>query len=94
MTKPVGKGMLQSGKNTLDTPCPQVNRAVPYFKMYEDGMDDGKSMNQHMFDVLDSLSQQFLDTYSKNTEIEGLEKVPDGMVEIGKASKENLMYRI
>ena len=39
-----------------------------------------------MWNVLDSLAENFLDTYSKNYEIGGLEDVPDGMIEIGKAN--------
>lgn len=85
--------MLQSGKNILDYPCKEVNRSVPYFKKFDE-KDYGKTMNQHIWKVLDSLAENFLDTYSKNYEIGGLEEVPDGMVEIGKANKENLAYRI
>ena len=44
--------------------------------------------------MLDGMSAEFLDSYSKNNVIKGLEDVPDGMIEFTKASKENLAYRM
>jgi hypothetical protein len=92
MTSPKSSGMLQSGKNILNYPCTQINRSVPYFKKHDNTV--GPSMNEHVFDLLDSMSAEFLDTYSKNNVIKGLENVPDGMIEFKRASKENLQYRV
>ena len=69
-----------------------INKSVPYFKKYE---NNGTSyMNKEVYKVLDDMSFSPLDTFSKNNEHNGLEKLPDGMIEIGKANKENLNYRI
>lgn len=43
MTRPLSSGMLQSGKNILNTPCYKINRSVPYFKMHDN--TKGPSMN-------------------------------------------------
>lgn len=51
-------------------------------------------MNQEIYDLLDEMSFEYLDTYSKNNMMKGLEDLPDGMLEIGKANKENLRYRM
>lgn len=40
------------------------------------------------------MSLEFLDTYSKNNEINGLKNIPDGMIEVSKANDHNLDYRI
>jgi hypothetical protein len=66
MWKPSSSGMLQSGKNILDTPCKQINRSVPYFKIFEESNYGGKTMNQHTWKVLDSLAENYLDTANKN----------------------------
>lgn len=92
ITNPRGSGMLQSGKNILDYPCLKANRSVPYFKPFEDS--GGESMNQHIYDLLDSMSSEFLDTYSKNNEIKGADQLPDGMLEIGRANQNELAYRL
>lgn len=93
MFKPLSSGMLQGGKNILDYPCYKAKRAVPYFK-HHDEKKKGMSMNAHVYDILDEMSFEFLDTFSKNNEIKGLDLLPDGMIEIGKANKENFAYRI
>ena len=92
MTSPMSSGMLQGGKNILEYPCVQANRSVPYFIKHDDSK--GESMNEHIYNILDTMSFQFLDTFSKNNKIKGLDDLPDGMVEIGKANSENLQYRI
>lgn len=51
-------------------------------------------MNQQIYKQLDEMSFQFLDTYSKNNEIKGLDGLPDGMIEVSKASTQKLDYRI
>ena len=43
-------------------------------------------MNEHIYKKLDEMSLEFLDTFSKNNEINGLDEIPDGMIEIYKAN--------
>lgn len=92
MTRPKSSGMLQGGQNILEYPCSRINRSVPYFKKHDNFA--GNSMNQEMYNLLDQMSFEFLDTYSKNNEIKGLEGLPDGMIEVGKANSKKLDYRI
>lgn len=57
MKSPESSGMLKGGMGVLETPCPSVNRSVPYF---EEFTDSNSSINKDLFGKFKLINKQAL----------------------------------
>lgn len=96
MNKPNSRGMLTGGKNILEMPCQDINRSVPFFKelVKNSQPEDANTLNKHIYKELDSLSQRDFDLSAKVGKIDGLELIPDGMIEIRSSNSRKFDYRL
>ena len=87
---PNSEGLLDGATNVLQTACPTVERAVPYFKQNL----DNETINEYLFRTLEHLNRQQIDFKNKDSEVPDLELLPDGAFKILEASEEKLQYNI
>lgn len=91
MLFPQSSGMLKGGKGILEMPCQQVQRSVPYFKELE--REDG-TPNQVVFDKVQVLSEKNVSLTLKHLTIDGLEEVPDGILNIKESNEKAFVYKL
>jgi hypothetical protein len=72
-------GMLKGGDGILEIPCEQISKTIPYFEELK--TDDGRP-NEYVYDVVSNLSQEALKMELRHEAIEGLENVPDGILNV------------
>jgi len=65
---------------------------TPYFEVYQDKKN--LTMNEHTFKKFEDLTNIHIDLQNPNAEIEGLDKIPDGMIEISKSNMNIFDYRL
>ncbi|MFM7851049.1 MAG: hypothetical protein ACKO96_03835, partial [Flammeovirgaceae bacterium] len=72
------------------------NRSVPFFKelVKNSQPEDANTLNKHIYKELDSLSQRDFDLSAKVGKIDGLEMIPDGMIEIRSSNSRKFDYRL
>jgi len=92
MHNPESSGMLKGGVNILEMPCKEANRSVPYFEEFDPSK--GEYPNKYIFELFDGLSQKEVDYGAKANTIDGLEEVPDGIINIKEANKKKLRYKL
>ena len=56
--------------------------------------EDANTLNKHIYKELDSLSQRDFDLSAKVGKIDGLELIPDGMIEIRSSNSRKFDYRL
>lgn len=82
--------MLKGGNNIMEMPCQEIEKTVPYFQelLIEDGIP-----NQVVFDIVSNLSEEALKMELRHEAIEGLERVPDGILNIYESNAKKLNFR-
>lgn len=88
--RPKSKGMLNK-MNMLSIPCKEYNKSVPYFE-YEDQKEG--SMNSILKEKLIEIGKVEFELKDKNMNVEGLDNIPDGMIEIWKSNAKEFQYRL
>lgn len=91
MKRPKSSGMLQGGKNLLEMPCKEINRSVPFFKEILHGE---KTPNEVVFDFFEAFSDEEINFSNKLQTLPGLEKIPDGILQIHSANEKHLSYKV
>jgi hypothetical protein len=87
---PESDGMLDGDTNILQSACPAVDKASPYF----DQKNDNETINEYLFRTLNFLNTQQIDFKEKDSEVPHLEYLPDAAFTIREASDEALDYNI
>ena len=87
---PNSSGMLDGKTNLLQTACPAIDRATPYFKIKR----DNETINQYLFRTLQYLNKQRIDFKEKDSEVPDLKYLPDAAFTIREASEERLDYNV
>jgi hypothetical protein len=91
------RGMLKDGINILSTPCPELNKTVPYFEEQDNfGKDHyNESMNDFIYRQIEFITSEGLHMFGdKHLTATGLEKLPDGTIKVFKASEKQFDYTI
>lgn len=51
-------------------------------------------MNEQVFNFFEAVSEKTVDLTDKSQAVEGIEKIPDGMLTVKRSNKKNLDYRL
>jgi len=51
-------------------------------------------MNEQVFNLLEGVSEKTVDLTDKSQVVEGIEKIPDGMLTVKRSNKKNLDYKL
>jgi hypothetical protein len=88
------KGMLQDG--LLTTPCNEIGRNVPYFEELPKwgNMEFNETMNEYVDRHFHYISLNPVNVHNKNEVVDGTELIPDGMIKVERASKEQFNYTL
>ena len=86
MHRPLGSGML-STKHQMSQPCLKEDKSVPYFVNINDvKKHDKQTINEHIFEGMELMSENYFDLLDKSAEVEGLDKIPDGAITVNEAN--------
>ncbi|CAI2381584.1 unnamed protein product [Moneuplotes crassus] len=87
---PISDGMLDGGKNILQTACPSSERATPYFKE----RNASETINQYLFRTLEHLNEQNIDFKERDSVVPDLDLLPDGAFNISEVNEKRLRYNV
>lgn len=73
-------------------PCNKVKKMTPFFEVYKDTKN--LTMNEYTFKKFEDLTNVHIDLQNPNAEIDGLDKIPDGMIEISQSNMNIFDYRL
>jgi hypothetical protein len=82
--------MLDGATNVLQTACPAIRKASPYFKK----VNDTETINEYLFRTLEYLNLQKIDFKDRDSEAPDLFLLPDGAYKIKEANEKKLSYNI
>lgn len=71
--------------------CPHVNRTTPYFV---EANTENETVNEQLFNLFKEVNKNHIDLNDRGMVVEGIEKVPDGVITVEKASKEKLSLKL
>jgi len=74
----------------MQTACPEVGRASPYFIK----ANETETINEYIYKIVEGLNEEKIDFKDRNSEVPGLHNLPDGAFWIKEASNLKLSYNL